>query len=328
VPAPSPFTEPLTQVDRTYVLHRGTKLSYFGGCDYLRLSSHPKVLKAVKRGLEKYGLSTSASRATTGNHPLYEEVESALASHFGFEKALLLPTGYQTNLAVAQALAAAGRKLTIFLDENAHASLVDASLSMGAQIVSFPHQDAAHLRKKLHGSKSPFGILTDGVFALSGGVAPLRDYAELLGQKGMLWVDDSHGAGLYESGQGSVGLFNLDRRKVIQTVTFSKAFGVYGGAVLCNDEIYSHFSKSRLVAGSTPLPLPLTAGILERMEIAPAQHHTLSEPPRDLPTARLSHLRLRLAPSGRSRAKTHINRRKYLPLPNPLRTKACLPIRA
>ncbi|PYM15929.1 MAG: hypothetical protein DME18_02880, partial [Verrucomicrobia bacterium] len=64
---------PLQQVDRTYVLYRDRKLTYFGGCDYFRLSSHPAVVAALKTGLQQYGLTVAASRKTTGNHALYEK---------------------------------------------------------------------------------------------------------------------------------------------------------------------------------------------------------------------------------------------------------------
>ena len=40
----------LQQVDRTFVLLKGRKLVYFGGCDYFRLASHPAVLAAGTSG--------------------------------------------------------------------------------------------------------------------------------------------------------------------------------------------------------------------------------------------------------------------------------------
>ncbi len=82
--------EPLQQIDRTYVRFRGRKLSYFSGCDYFRLASHPKVIAALKVGVEKYGLNVAASRLTTGNHVLYRELEKRLADFFKVEDALLL----------------------------------------------------------------------------------------------------------------------------------------------------------------------------------------------------------------------------------------------
>ncbi len=46
------MTEELRQVDRTYVLWNKRRLSYFAGCDYFRLSSHPAILRALKQGLK------------------------------------------------------------------------------------------------------------------------------------------------------------------------------------------------------------------------------------------------------------------------------------
>ena len=51
----SDFAEPIEAIDSTHVLWRGRKLIYFGGCDYLRLSRHPKIIRAVKMGLERHG---------------------------------------------------------------------------------------------------------------------------------------------------------------------------------------------------------------------------------------------------------------------------------
>src|SRR5215813_10996451 len=101
------MTEPetLQQIDRTYVLFRGRKLSYFSGCDYFRLSSHPRVIEAVQNGIRKFGLNVAASRLTTGNHQLYQQLEQALADFFEAQAALVVPTGYLANLVVAQTLA-------------------------------------------------------------------------------------------------------------------------------------------------------------------------------------------------------------------------------
>ena len=96
--------EPLQQIDRTYVRYRQRKLSYFSGCDYFRLASHPRVMAALHTGVKKYGLNVAASRMTTGNHVLYRELETELADFFAAESALLVPSGYATNLVVAQAL--------------------------------------------------------------------------------------------------------------------------------------------------------------------------------------------------------------------------------
>jgi 7-keto-8-aminopelargonate synthetase-like enzyme len=45
---PMQEAEPLQQVRRTYIRYRGKTLSYFGGCDYFRLASHPKILASCE----------------------------------------------------------------------------------------------------------------------------------------------------------------------------------------------------------------------------------------------------------------------------------------
>src|SRR5687767_7654434 len=117
--------EPLQQVDRTWVIWRGQTLAYFGGCDYFRMATHPRVVAAAQEAIGKFGLNVAASRWTTGNHALYNELEKVLADFFQSECALLVPNGYLTNLAVVQGLRA--RFSHILIDDRAHVSLADAA---------------------------------------------------------------------------------------------------------------------------------------------------------------------------------------------------------
>src|SRR5258706_6752587 len=125
------------QTRRTYVLNRGRTLSYFGGCDYFRLSSDPRVLKALTAGLKRHGLSVSSSRFTTGNHPIYEKLEKSLARFFGTESATLASNGYAPNLMAAQALA--GRFSHALIDGRAHGSLLDPAPLLDCPGLEFQH---------------------------------------------------------------------------------------------------------------------------------------------------------------------------------------------
>lgn len=237
----------LQQIDRAYVLWRGQKLSYFGGCDYFRLSSHPRILAAIRAGLRKYGLSVSASRITTGNHPLYGEVEKGIAKFFRFPKAVFVPSGYIANFVVAEALT--GQFDTVFIDKKAHPSLKTAVNMLGARVIEFPHL----------GRVSPRGktlIATEGMFGQNGDIAPLDDY---LNSRARVWIDDAHGAGIREP--------QTPASNLIRTITFSKAFGVYGGAILCSAPLARKIVGTRIFAGQTPLPLPLTFACLEAMNL-------------------------------------------------------------
>jgi len=60
------------------------------------------------------------------------------------------------------------------------------------------------------------------------------------------------------NGQGAPEHAGVSRSRVIQTVTLSKAFGAYGGAVLGSARLRQQILNcSRMFIGSTPLPLPL-----------------------------------------------------------------------
>jgi len=263
------LAEPLQQIDRTFVLHRGRKLSYFAGCDYFRLSSHPEVLRALREGLEHFGLNVSASRKTTGNHALYGQLEQKLAEFFDVEAAVLVSNGYMTNLAVAQALA--GEFAHALIDERSHGSLLDAVRLLDCPVLSFKHRDPASAASAARqaGRKTKLVLLTDGLFSHSGEVAPLDQYLRLLPASATLLVDDAHGAGtLGKTGRGTTEFLGIPDRRVVRTITLSKAFGIYGGAVLGSHAVRKKIvARSRLFVGNTPLPLPLAAAALASLEV-------------------------------------------------------------
>jgi 7-keto-8-aminopelargonate synthetase-like enzyme len=260
--------EPLQQIDRTYVLWRGHKLSYFSGCDYFRLSSHPKVLRALVEGLERFGLTVAASRLTTGNHVLYRQLEQRLASFCGVESALLAPTGYVANLAIAQALC--GQYSHVLIDEAAHVSLRDASQAMQCPVLKFKHRSVSDVASCVGrcGPGSRLILFTDGLFSRDGSVAPLNEYLRILPRDASILVDDAHGIGvLGKNGRGAAERTGAKGR-IIQTITLSKAIGVYGGAIVGSKTLRRKIlRRSRLVIGSTPLPLPLVHASLRALSI-------------------------------------------------------------
>jgi len=260
----------LQQVDRTCVLLGSRKLSYFSGCDYFRLSSHPDVLRALREGTNRFGLNVAASRLTTGNHKLYLDLEKRLAEFFQTERAVLLSSGYAANIAVAQALS--GTFSHVLLDERAHASLVDASEIFSCPIVRFRHRDPKQLADILQviGKTAKPIILTDGMFAHDGSVAPVGAYLGLLPKDGVIVVDDAHAAGvLGANGRGTLEYLEIsEQSRIIRTMTLSKAFGVYGGAILGSSTLQKRvLEKSRFYVGNTPMPLPLAAAALQALHI-------------------------------------------------------------
>jgi 8-amino-7-oxononanoate synthase len=261
--------EPLQQLGGSRVRWRGRELIYFSGCDYFRMAEHPAVLKAAVEGVKKFGLNVAASRVTTGHHKIYEELERELVKFFDAEDALLVSNGYMTGMVVAQALA--GNFSHALLDERAHPALQDAAEQLNCPILKFKHRDGEDFKRAVArcGKGSRPIVLTDGMFAHDGSVAPLKAYLKHLPRDGMILVDDAHGAGvLGKEGQGTVEFEGVGRKQIIQCVTLSKAFGVYGGAILGAHQLREKiFERSRAFAGSTPLPLPLANAAVQSVKV-------------------------------------------------------------
>ena len=256
-------------IGQTQIRYRGRTLAYFAGCDYFRLGRQPEVIRAAQKACQTVGLNVSASRRTTGNHVVYELLEQRLAEFFDAPAALLLPTGYLGDLAVGQALA--GQFTHALMDARSHGCLAAAARFLDCPLIPFAHRSVAELKQALAGCgpASRVLILTDGMFGHDGSVAPLKEYLAVLPPGGMMLVDDAHGAGvLGRRGRGSLEYCSVDRRRIIQTITLSKAFGTYGGAVLTSGAIREKImATSSGFAGTTPVPLPLAAAAMASLEL-------------------------------------------------------------
>jgi 7-keto-8-aminopelargonate synthetase-like enzyme len=156
------------------------------------------------------------------------------------------------------------------MDERAHGCLADAAQLLDCPVLKFKHRDAKDLARITSrvGDCKPL-LLTDGLFSHDGSIAPLEEYLAILPKHGMVLLDDAHGAGvLGKNGRGCAEYLGASRRRIIQTITLSKAFGVYGGAVLGSRALRSAIiARSRVFSGNTPLPLPLANAAIKSLEI-------------------------------------------------------------
>jgi len=254
---------------RSGVHFQGRWLAFFSGCDYFRLANHPKILQAARTGINNSGLNVSASRLTTGDREIYQTLEATLTNFFDAESALLVPTGYVTNLIAAQALA--GEFSHVLVDARAHPALLDAAFFLACPVLKFRHRDVTDFHRVLArcGRGTRPLVLTDGMFSHDGSTAPLRDYLQALPRGGRILVDDAHGAGvLGQSGKGTLEAEGVSRMRVIQCLTLSKAFGAYGGAILGPTALRNKIlSRSRLFAASTPVPPPLAHAALGAIKL-------------------------------------------------------------
>jgi glycine C-acetyltransferase/8-amino-7-oxononanoate synthase len=246
----------------------GRRFLYFGGTGYLGIQGRPELADAADAAMRRYGLHPATSRLGYGNPPPLLEAEAEAAAFFGTEAAWLLPSGWTGASILLDAHR--GRNDRIFVDRDAHFALRDAARLSGRPTVEFDHRDADALRARI--DPRPV-VLTDGVFPVSGQLAPLRAYLEVLGghDRALLLVDDAHGFGvLGEAGRGSVELAGAEAdARVLWTGTASKALGGYGGLLPGSAErIEGLRAASRWFEGSTPPPVPVAAATAAALRIA------------------------------------------------------------
>jgi len=160
-------------------LFNGREYDYFAGCGYLGLQSHPAVLQAAQKTLQKYGLSTATRAVVTENTRFMLNGKTGLRFFWRRENDLfcLRLSGYdiltQTNCRAND---------HIFIDSQAHYSLWDGAQATNNPSPFFPHLNperlAEILKNDLHPEERPV-VLSDGVFPVSGEIALLPDYLEV-----------------------------------------------------------------------------------------------------------------------------------------------------
>ncbi len=263
-----------------YLTIAGKKKLNFCSSHYLGLSTNPRIIKAAKAALTKYGTGTGY-RTLAGTHTLHVQLEDALARFKNAEAAIVLQGGYMANCAAIQTII--GKEDIVISDELNHASIIDAvRLSQVKNKFIYKHRDVEDLEKQLKDaaklaeapkSDGEFPIIlivTDGVFSMDGDLAPLPQIVELAKKYDVLtMVDDAHGEGvLGKGGRGIVDHFGLHGKVDIEVGTLSKAFSVMGGFITAKKSLIDFYKmKSRQFLFSNALTIPDTAALLEAVGI-------------------------------------------------------------
>ncbi|WP_304167001.1 8-amino-7-oxononanoate synthase [Lonsdalea britannica] len=226
----------------------------FSSNDYLGISQHPAIVRAWQQGAERFGVGSGGSGHVTGYSVAHEALEQQLADWLGYDRALLFISGYAANQAVIAALAEAGDR--ILADKLSHASLLEAAALSPATLRRFPHNQPEGLERLL---RSPCDgqtlAVTEGIFSMDGDAAPLPELQAASRRHGAwLMVDDAHGIGvLGEEGRGSC--WNQGIQPELLIVTFGKAFGASGAAVLCRHDVAEYLTQfARHLIYSTSMP--------------------------------------------------------------------------
>jgi glycine C-acetyltransferase len=209
----------------------GKTVLNFCANNYLGLSSHPKVVKAAKKYIDKRGYGLSSVRFICGTQDIHKELENKISEFLGTEDTILYVACFDANGGVFEPLL--GEEDAIISDALNHASIIDGVRLCKAKRLRYEHNNMEDLENRLKesaGSRSRM-IVTDGSFSMDGTIAQLDIICDLADRyDAIVMIDESHSSGfLGKNGRGTHEYRNVMGRIDIITGTLGKALGGASG---------------------------------------------------------------------------------------------------
>ncbi len=250
----------------TSVVIEGRTFLYFGGTNYLGLAHRSELFSAAAEAFHVYGFSAGASRLTSGESSHLIDLELQLASFARSDSALVLPSGYVSNLAVVDAL---DDLVDVWVVQpHAHRSILSAIKQSRKKIVVL---DQGRSPRDFDGCGADvrIAVFMEPIEPLTGSISDVGRVADELRSNDFLVLDEAHSFGVLGTGKGAIEHFRLsDAPNLIRTGTFSKALGTQGGFVLGSGHVIALIiEKSGTYRASTPLSPVLVAATTESLRI-------------------------------------------------------------
>jgi 8-amino-7-oxononanoate synthase len=237
---------------------------FFGGTAYLGMHARLEFRDKLFQGFELYGTNYGASRLGNVNIPVFEEMESALATWLGAESALLVSSG---TLAGRLTLEVLGKDYRYHYMPNAHIAVhpayaVHEPASFDPQI-----QDAM---KQMTATPDDLHVITCNSIDALTATEPSWDWLSALPnpEQAVLVIDDSHGLGVVGNhGQGRYKFISDRHRQTILIASLGKAMGLPGGVIAGPASFIKAVKKHPLFGGSSPMIPAYAYAFLNAQEV-------------------------------------------------------------
>lgn len=215
----------------------------FSSNDYLGFSKSEILFNKTHQFLIDNHLTingASGSRLLSGNSQLYNTLEVDIATFHQTEKALIFNSGYDANIGFFSAVPQRGD--IILYDEFIHASIRDGIKLSNAKAYKFKHNDLTHLKeilKRVQQNDAHIYVVTESVFSMDGDSPDLINLVAICKKNNTyLIVDEAHALGVFNF--GLIQELNLQTDVFARIVTFGKAFGCHGAAILGSKELQQY----------------------------------------------------------------------------------------
>ena len=221
----------------------------FSSNDYLGFAKNQAIFSRASGILKEQNLQyngATGSRLLSGNHKLYQLAEDFLAEIHNVEAALIFNSGYDANVGFFSSVPQRGD--VILYDELIHASIRDGLQMSLAKAYKFKHNDLEDLERKCQVERSrslsenETYVVTESVFSMDGDSPQLQKMAAICQKYDVKFVvDEAHAVGvLGEKNLGLVQEIGLKDQVFARLITFGKALGCHGAAILGSDDLKSY----------------------------------------------------------------------------------------
>ncbi|MEH6405962.1 MAG: pyridoxal phosphate-dependent aminotransferase family protein [Leeuwenhoekiella sp.] len=249
-----------------------SELIDFSSNDYLGFAKEENIFAQATAILESADLKingATGSRLISGNHKLYSQAEDMICDFHKSPAALIYNSGYDANLGFFSCVPQRGD--VILYDEYIHASIRDGIQLGLAKSYKFKHNNLEDLEKKIKLTRNDdlndveIYVVTESVFSMDGDSPDLHKMSDLCkNYQARLIVDEAHSLGVFgTNGVGLIQQLHLENAVFVRLVTFGKAMGCHGAAILGGNDLKTYLvNYSRSFTYTTALSPHAVATII------------------------------------------------------------------
>ena len=225
--------------------------------DFLGLAHQHTLIQRISDKLQNSKqLGSKGSRLLAGNSPFHTALEDELKSIFNAETTLLFNSGYSANLSLLSSIAK--KNDTILYDEKAHASIKDGARLSLAKKLSFKHNQALDLDKKLKLAQGEKFVVVEAIYSMDGDFCSIEQILSICQKhNAFLIVDEAHSTAIYgKNASGWIASKNIEKEIFARIFTFGKAVGQSGACIAGSANLKNYLINfARPFIYTTSLPI-------------------------------------------------------------------------
>ncbi|WP_268846321.1 aminotransferase class I/II-fold pyridoxal phosphate-dependent enzyme [Flavobacterium aestivum] len=259
----------VTEIPNRIISLEGEEHLYFGGTNYLGVTTLPEFQTILLASLQKWGTGYGSSRSANIQLEVYKKAEDLLAKQIGTEATVTISSGMLAGKLALELL----QQTTdlVFHFPNTHPALLHP--------FSLPLLQNEKLNPFLFDpTVSKIGIVADAIPSLEVTPIDLSILLEIPKDKEItLILDESHSIGILgEQGHGVLNQYQLPNvYRKISIASLGKAFGLTGGIIASDSDFITELKQQQNFIGASGMNPAFLETYINAQELYESQRQKL-----------------------------------------------------